>query len=176
MAEQIEVRIITPARVVYSRPVDCISLPGTNGMMEILPGHVALFSTVMPGELTVTRNGKKEVFACADGIVEVSNDVVTLLVDSARGNMEIDPVAEKALIDEAEDKLKNLSNEDVEQRFAFESQLAAAKARIEVYERTAGEHEATHGFSTVAAPVVEKVGDPNKSDKSDKSASADNPS
>ena len=26
MAEQIEVRIITPARVVYSRPVDCISL------------------------------------------------------------------------------------------------------------------------------------------------------
>ena len=80
MAEQIEVRIITPARVVYSRPVDCISLPGTNGMMEILPGHVALFSTIMPGELTVTCNGKKEVFACADGIVEVSNDVVTLLV------------------------------------------------------------------------------------------------
>lgn len=157
MADQIEVRIITPARVAYSRLVDCISLPGSVGMMEILPGHVPLFSTITPGELTVTCEGKREVFACAGGIVEVSNDVVTLLVDSVRGNMEIDPAVEKAIIDEAEDKLKNLSNEDVEQRFAFESKLATAKARIEVYERTAGEHEATRGFSTVATPAVEKT-------------------
>lgn len=156
MSDQIEVRIITPERVVYSRNVDSVLLPGTSGMMEIYPGHVALFSTVMPGELCVSAGGKKEIFACGTGLVEVSHDRVTLLVDSAQGNMDIDPAQAQALIDEAEDKLKGLSNEDVEQRFAFETQLATAKARIEVYERTAGDYEATHGFSMAASPVVEK--------------------
>ncbi len=165
MADQIEVRIITPERVAYSQAVDSVSLPGAAGMMEIHPGHVAMFSAVLPGEVTVSNRGKKEVFACGAGIAEVSLNIVTLLVDSAQGNAEIDPVAAKALIDEAEDKLKNLSNEDVEQRFAFETQLATAKARIEVYERTSDDHEATRGFSTVATPAVEKIAAPDASGK-----------
>lgn len=149
MSVRLDVRIITPEKVVFSKEVDSIILPGTLGEMEILPGHVALFSTIKPGQLVLKDKDDKLVFASGAGIVEVCADRVTLLVDSADGSSEIDPDASKALIAEYEDKLKNLSSEDEEERFAFETKLAAAKARIEVYERTAEEHESTHGFSKI---------------------------
>lgn len=149
MSDRLDVRIITPEKVVFSKDVDSVILPGTLGEMEILPGHVALFSTIKPGQIVLRDSDQKLVFASGAGIVEVCANRVTLLVDSADGSSEIDPEASKALIAEYEDKLKNLSSEDEEDRFAFETKLAAAKARMEVYERTADEHEASHGFSRI---------------------------
>lgn len=162
MSERLDVRIITPERVVFKDEVDSVMLPGTVGEMEVLPGHVALFSTIKPGQILLKDNGKKIVFASGAGLVEVCSDTVTLLVDSAEGSAEIDPKAAAALIAEAEDKLKNLSSEDEEQRFAFETQLAAAKARIEVYEKTSGEIEAQHGFSRANLTPIKPKADDNK--------------
>lgn len=138
MSERLEVRIITPERVVYSHEVDSILLPGAAGEMEILPGHVALFSTIRPGRVRIRDGAGEKIFACGEGFVEVNSRAVTLLVDSAAGNLEIDPAAAQALIDEAEDKLRNLENTDEETRYAFETQLASARARIEVYEQAGG--------------------------------------
>ena len=149
MSDRLDVRIITMERVVFRNEADTVLLPGAVGEMEILPGHVALFSTVKPGQLVVKDGSKQNIFAIGAGIVEVCANCVSVLVDSAEGSAEIDPKVAAALIAEAEDKLKNLSSEDEEQRFAFETKLAAAKARIEVYERTTGEHEPQHGFSRI---------------------------
>ena len=57
------------------------------------------------------------------------------------------------------DKLKNLENEDAETRYAFETQLATAKARIEVFEKNKDnkdDYEAQEGFSRYEMPPVEK--------------------
>jgi len=150
MADPLEVRIITPERVVFSQKVDSVLVPGSLGEMEILPGHVAIFSIIKPGEIRVKDDDQVYIFASGAGFVEVNNDCVKILVDSAEGNADIDPEVARKLIEEAEDKLKDLENVDDETRFAFETQLATARARIEVYERTSGEHEATQGFSRVA--------------------------
>lgn len=149
MSDRLEVRIITPERVVFGKEVNSVQLPGTAGEMEILPGHIAIFSTIKPGQVLVKDGDLTTVFACGTGFVEVYSDHVTLLVDSAEGSAEIDPAVAQAIIEQAEDKLKNLSSEDEEQRFAFETQLAAAKARIEVYERNSATPvaEPQHGFS-----------------------------
>ena len=156
MADRLDVRIITPERVVFKREADSVSLPGTVGEMDILPGHVALFSTIKPGQVQIKDSAETVIFACGTGLAEVYANRVTILVDTAEGSAEIDPAAAQKLIDEAEDKLKNLSSEDEEQRFAFETQLAAAKARIEVYERTASSVTETpqHGFSRAAMPAI----------------------
>lgn len=157
MSDRLDVRIITPERVIYKHEADSVIIPGSVGEMEILPGHSALFSGIKPGQMCIRDGAEKKIFACGAGMAEVQHDRVILLLDSAEGNFEIDPKAAAALVAEAEDKLKNLSSEDEEQRFAFETQLATAKAKIEVYERTTeGEHEASRGFSMVSVPAVEK--------------------
>ena len=155
MADRIEVRIITPEGIVLSKKADAVMLPAANGEMQVLAGHAALFSTIIPGQITVLDGEKASIFASGTGFLEVHADLVKILVDSAEGTAEIEPAEAQRLIDEAEDKLKNLSNADVEQRFAFESQLATAKARIEVYERTADDMDAQKGFSRFNLPAVE---------------------
>lgn len=157
MSDHLDVRIITPEKVVFRNEVGSVVLPGVAGMMEILPNHVALFSTIKPGEIELKRDGKKVIFACGPGLVEVCANKVTLLVDSAAGSEEIDPKEAEKLIAEAVDKLKNLSSEDEEQRFAFETQLAAARARIEVYERVSNEPEAAKGFTRIKMEPVSKA-------------------
>ena len=159
MSDRLDVRIITPDRVVYKSSSDSLIIPGTMGEMEILPGHVALFSTIQPGEIRIKEGDQDLVYACGAGLLEVCADRVTLLVDSAAGSREIDPREAAKLVAEAEDKLKNLSSEDEEERFAFETQLAAAKARIEVYERTSGEHVPQHGFSRISMEPINKEGE-----------------
>ncbi len=163
MSDNLDVRIITPEKVVFNKPIDSIIIPGTVGEMEILPGHVAIFSTIKPGQVVIREKNKKYVFASGAGIAEVCNNRVTLLVDSADGCDEIDPAASQALIAEYEDKLKNLESMDEEQRFAFETKLAAAKARIEVYERTSDDHEIAHDFSRInMSPIKPKNSDADK--------------
>lgn len=154
MADKLEVRIITPDHVVFSRKAESVSLPGMLGDMEILPNHVSLFSTIQPGQVTVRSGEAQAIFAVGIGFLEVNANIVKILVDSAEGNANIDTEAEKRLIEEAEDKLKNLDSEDVETRFAFETQLATAKARIEVFERTGGENEGAKNFSRFIEPIA----------------------
>ena len=155
MSERLNLKIITPEKIVFLHDADSVLLPGTLGEMEVLPGHVAIFSTVKPGQIVVRDGSRKLIFACGAGLLEVNDDKVSLLVDSAEGNSEIDPKAAAELIANLEDKLKNLENEDAETRFAFETQLATAKARIEVYEQSHGDVEAQQGFSRYAMPPVE---------------------
>ena len=64
MSDQLDVRIITPEKVVFRNQVGSVVLPGTLGMMEILPDHVAMFSTIKPGEVELKRDGKKVIFDC----------------------------------------------------------------------------------------------------------------
>ncbi len=156
MADKLDVRIITPERVVFSHSADSVLIPGAAGEFEVLPGHVALFSTVKPGQIVVKEGAKQAHFATGAGIVEICKDVVSLLLDSAVGNTEIDPKEAERLIAEAEDRLKNLSSEDEEMRFAFETQLATAKARIEVYERTGDSADASSMFSQMNVEAVKK--------------------
>ena len=159
MSDRLIVKIITPEKVVFYHEADSILLPGTLGEMEVLPGHVAIFSTIEPGSV-IARDGKRTLnVACGTGLLEVKDNMVSLLVDSAVGCSEIDPEAARRLIEEAEDKLKNLENEDAETRYAFETQLATAKARIEVFEKNKdnkGDYEAQEGFSRYVMPPVEK--------------------
>lgn len=159
MSDRLTVKIITPEKIVFYHQADSVKIPGTVGEMEVLPGHVAIFSTVKPGQILVRDGERSLMLASGAGLLEVNDNVVSLLVDSAEGNAEIDAKAAADLVASLEDKLKEIENEDTETRFAFETQLATAKARVEVFEQAkSGNIEAgmQQGFSMSAMPAVEK--------------------
>ena len=82
--------IVTQERVVYSSNVDYVSLPGTEGVMGVLPNHSAMLTALAFGEVMVRSQGKEQFFAVGGGFAEIQPDHITVLADSAEQAEEID--------------------------------------------------------------------------------------
>ena len=89
--------IVTPEKRVYSKSVDRVKLPCTEGEMEVLPGHIPLITTVDAGEVRAQAGGQNELLAVDKGFVEVFGDKVSILTEAAIDIEDIDlEAAEKA--------------------------------------------------------------------------------
>ena len=49
--------IVTPERKVFSEQVDEVVLPGAEGELGLRPGHAALVTAMVAGELTYRKSG-----------------------------------------------------------------------------------------------------------------------
>ncbi len=131
MAEKLTLEMVTPYKKVLSVDVDEITAPGTIGELGILPGHTPLLTTLKIGELSYKQDGKISHVAVNWGYLEVGDDKVTILVDTAEKADEIDLERARAALSRAEDALKTLTQEDA--KFAvMEAALQRAVARIQV--------------------------------------------
>ena len=89
--------IVTPEKRVYSKSVERVQLPCSEGEMEVLPGHIPLITTVDAGEVRTQSKGQSELLAVDKGFVEVFGDKVSILTEAAIDIEDIDlEAAEKA--------------------------------------------------------------------------------
>ena len=87
----LNLQIITPERVVFAEEdIDSVTLPGSEGEMTILPQHAPLMTELQPGALVFRRSGEETDVALAGGFVEVRDDKVVILADTAERSEEID--------------------------------------------------------------------------------------
>ena len=84
------VDIVTPERRLLSEEVDMVTLPGIEGQMGILRGHVPLLTTLDIGEIILHKQNDARHIAVGGGVVEVRPDKVTILAESAEQAEEID--------------------------------------------------------------------------------------
>ena len=56
MADQIQFELVSPERLLVSRPVEMVVVPGVEGDFGALPGHAPLISAVRPGVLAIFEN------------------------------------------------------------------------------------------------------------------------
>jgi len=131
MAEKLTLDLVTPYRKVLSLDVDEITAPGSLGELGLLPGHTPLLTTLKIGELSYKQNGKTSFIAVNWGYLEVAEDRVTILVDTAEKADEIDLERAKAALGRAEDALKKLPTDDVNY-LVMETALKRAIIRIQV--------------------------------------------
>lgn len=76
--------IVTPDRKVFSGEVQSIQLPGSEGSFEILFNHAPIVATLETGKIRVkTADGKTELIKGVGGVVEVSNNKVSVLLEKA---------------------------------------------------------------------------------------------
>ena len=81
--KQLQLKIITPERIVLDESVDSVTLPTTEGEITILPDHIPLISTLASGDIVARVNGEDVPMAVSGGFVEVSNNDVKILADFA---------------------------------------------------------------------------------------------
>lgn len=135
MAETLRLEMVTPYKQVLAVDVDEVTAPGTLGEFGVLPGHTPLLTTLKIGELTYRQGSELFHVAVNWGYVEVENDKVTVLVETAEPADQIDLARAKEALSRAETAIKSMSPEDVE--FAqMEASLERALIRIQVAEQT----------------------------------------
>jgi F-type H+-transporting ATPase subunit epsilon len=131
MAEKLKLELVTPYRHVLSQEVDEVTAPGTIGEFGVLPGHTPLLTTLRIGELTYKQGHNVFHVAVNWGYVEVEDDVVTVLVETAELADQIDLARAQAALGRAQDALKKLSPEDKDFK-VMECALERALIRVQV--------------------------------------------
>jgi F-type H+-transporting ATPase subunit epsilon len=88
---ELNVSILTPAKVVGRFQAGQVQVPSSNGYLGILPGHAKLISELGVGELIVSTAQGRDSFFVSGGFIDVGGgDKVTLLVDVAEKASDID--------------------------------------------------------------------------------------
>lgn len=108
-----DVKIITPKKVVFEETIDEITVPGFDGELTILPKHVALFSMLKEGIVTILKGREETLFSIGGGYVETDGKQVSVLVSRAFGQDEIDEAEIKKAQKQAEELLsKNITEQE----------------------------------------------------------------
>ena len=83
MAEKLKLEMVTPYGTVLSEEVDDVVAPGVMGEFGILPGHRAMLALLDIGVFSYLKNGKRSYVAINWGYVDVNQDRVTVMVETA---------------------------------------------------------------------------------------------
>lgn len=124
----IHVDVVSATESLYSGEANCVFAPASTGELGIYPKHVALLSTLKPGEVRIeTEKGMESIYV-SGGIVEVQPDVVTIFSDTALRAGDLDET--KAL--EAKQRAEEaMANADGDQDLS-KTQAALAESMVQL--------------------------------------------
>ena len=108
--------IVTPERIVFKGEIISCSAPGASGGFQILYNHAPLLSSLDIGEVKVTEaQGTELLYAVSGGFIEVRDNRVVLLADTAERTDEIDRGRAEAARDRAKKLIiERKSDTDIE--------------------------------------------------------------
>ena len=137
----LKLEVVTAEREVFSGEVDSVLAPGIEGELGILPRHAPLVAMLQAGELRFRRADEETNLAIGGGFLEVANNRVIVLADSAERADEID----LARAQEAQERARTLIAERKStDRASFEQALAELRReqiRIRVARRVRRQDE-----------------------------------
>ncbi len=101
-----KLEIVTPNRIVFSGDVTSFSAPGVVGGFQVLKSHAPLLSNIAIGEVKlVDVSGQETRYATSGGFVEVHENKVMLLAETAERSDEIDVARAEVARDRARKRL-----------------------------------------------------------------------
>ncbi len=131
----IRCEIVSQDRMVFEGDVDIVVLPGSAGVMGILPHHAPLLTTLQYGVVKVRTKDKEEIFTVAGGVAEIQPDIVTVLADAAENVKEIDMDRAEAARKRAEEMLEKGVPADTDTYLVVEAALRRSNLRLEAVRR-----------------------------------------
>lgn len=88
---KLTVELVTAERrVVTEEDVDMVVAPASEGEVGILPRHAPLLTTLRPGVMRIKKGGGETELAVSGGFLQVNQDRVLVLADTAERAEEID--------------------------------------------------------------------------------------
>lgn len=100
--------VVTPRGSKVDVDVSMVTVPGQAGELGVLPGHRPLITSLAIGMLSYNEGGKVKHLATNEGFMEVHDDSVVVVTESAEEPDEIDAERAKRSLDAAEAALKTI--------------------------------------------------------------------
>jgi F-type H+-transporting ATPase subunit epsilon len=123
--------IVTPERRVLSVTVDEVRAPGAKGGFGVRLDHEPFMTALVPGRLTYVEGGREHHYAVGGGFLQVAENRVIVLADTAEAAGEIDVARAKRAFEEAQERLLKMTEQDERYRDeAARVQRAAARMTV----------------------------------------------
>lgn len=126
MSDAIQVDIVTPEKKIFSENnILSVTVPGIEGDMGILHNHIPIITFLRPGTIQIQAQNKDSSFFISDGVLEFSNNVLTILASEIYDLATIDPNTIDKLKAESKEKMqkKNQSDNDIFLASKFEEEV-----------------------------------------------------
>ncbi|MCQ2560067.1 MAG: F0F1 ATP synthase subunit epsilon [Clostridia bacterium] len=112
MADKLQrLEIVTPAKKLFSEDIRFVVVPGVMGELGILPEHTPLMSALKIGIVRFEQDGKTYKVAINGGFVEIRNNKVSILADSAERAEDIDRHRAEIAKERAEKRLASKTSD-----------------------------------------------------------------
>ena len=139
MSKKLQLKIVTPEKLILEELVDQVSLPTIEEEITILADHIPLISVLASGDIVAVKDGEYIPMAVVGGFIELKkeNDLTTvvILADFAEHLAGItDAEIEKAKARAAELKKQAENNEIIDFEH-FESELERSLTRVKIADK-----------------------------------------
>jgi len=140
MSKLLQLKIVTPEKLILEELVEYVSLPTKEGEITILANHIPLIAPLSSGDIVAFISGEHLPIAVVGGFVEVKNNEqgqteVAVLADFAEHVSTIsDEVIEKAKA-KSEELRKLAENKEVVDFEHFETELERSLTRVRIADK-----------------------------------------
>ncbi|MDJ0386555.1 ATP synthase F1 subunit epsilon [Roseomonas sp. E05] len=124
-----DLELVSPEKLLLSRPVEMVIIPAAEGEMGVLPGQAPMIVALKGGVIRVQENGQvTERLFVMGGFAEITPARVTVLADEATPVAQLSRAAAATRVQEAEAAYAATTAETVpEEREAIMARLLAAR-------------------------------------------------
>lgn len=136
MADKIQLKVVTPSRLLLDEAVDEVTAPGALGEFGVLPNHIAFLTLLEPGELSYKQENERQYLVVSGGYAEVLENVMTVLADAAEYADEINVERARRAKERAEASVAQ-AQQETKDALAAQAALRRAQARLEVASKEA---------------------------------------
>ncbi|MEK6552455.1 MAG: ATP synthase F1 subunit epsilon, partial [Bacteroidota bacterium] len=113
--KEIFVEIITPSKSAYKGEIKSLTVPGTSGNFQVLFNHAPILSTFEIGKIKLSDAHDNEIeYATSGGTVEVNDNKILVLADSAETSDGIDIERAKKSYERAKERLAATNKGDID--------------------------------------------------------------
>lgn len=132
-------QMVTPDQIIYQQAVLKLIISTSKGEIAVLPHHAPLVASIAPGEAKILEKGKEKerTMAVSEGIIEIKDNFVRLLVSVADRVEELDKAKIEKAKKTAEEMIARAKKAGASKReFAFwETSLQREIAKLKIIER-----------------------------------------
>ena len=136
-------KVIASDHVFYNGNCEALVVPAHDGEVGILPHREAMILAIQEGELKFRIPGEQEYHHAVVGlgIVQVANNRVTVVVDTADRPGDIDEVRAKQALERAKEQLRQ--KQSIREYYMSKASMARALSRLKASQHKGSEY---HGL------------------------------